>query len=226
LIRDALIRLCTAAERSLQATPAPEEIRETVLETIAGLNALGAEKLSAAARADLSLAQNHLANMGWVSATADDASADNKVSESALANAREWLAALPARGVLDGRHFAAGAGRFLDVLDAAGSAEEIRVAMEQAERLLRHVEIARENALARSMPDLSRGQLALERWDAAILFARIAVRHSDLRFLNAAFKMNDWSLKRHSRPPKLAVELSARFVLSLAEQELAAGALL
>ncbi len=224
MIRGALVRLCTAAERSLQATPALEEIREIILETVAGLNALDARALSMTAHADLALTQKHIARLGWVSPAAEDAGTDT--NESALRAAREWLAALPARGVLDGGRFAAGAGKFLDVLDAAGSADEIRAAMEQAERLLRHVEVARENALARSTPEVSREQLALERWDVAILFARIAVRHDDLRFLNAAFKMNDWSLKRYPQLSKLGVELRARFVLSLAEQELAAGALL
>lgn len=224
MIRGALVRLCTAAERSLQATPAPEEIREIILETVAGLNALDARALPATVRADLALAQKHIACLGWLSAAAADAATDT--SESALRAAREWLAAIPARGVIEGGRFTAGVGKSLDALDAAGSAEEIRVAMEQVERLLRHVEVARENALARSTPELTREQLTLERWDVAILFARIAVRHDDLRFLNAAFKMNDWSLKRYPQLSKLGVELRARFVLSLAEQELAAGALL
>jgi len=53
----------------------------------------------------------------------------------------------------------------------------------------------------------------------AVLFARAARRRGDLRFLNAAFKLNDWAYPVHRRirpGPRLA-----RYLLSLAEQETA-----
>ncbi len=53
----------------------------------------------------------------------------------------------------------------------------------------------------------------------AILFARAARRRGDLRFLNAALKINDWAYSPHRRirpGPR-----RGRYLLSLAEQEMA-----
>ena len=142
-----------------------------------------------------------------------------------LKSARAWSVSLTPSGVLDSGRFAVGAGAFLDVLHAQGSIDEQVFALAQAERLMRHVEVKRDLALLHSFPESGRGEMILETLDVAILFARIAMRRRDLRFLNTAFKMNDAYLEQYGRV-QLAADRRVRFLLSLAEQERAAGALL
>jgi hypothetical protein len=224
-MRALLSRALAVAENMLQEAPTPEEIRETVLEMYEALSALPPEKASAAIARDVALSAGLLAKLKWIdaaAAAADETAADDKL----LTSARAWKAALSQGGVLQAGRVAAGAGVFLDVLGGHGNSGESQFAMEQAERLLRHVEVKRQQALAQVSPEIPPQRLTMEKWDVAILFSRGSVRHGDLRFLNAALKMNDWSLKSHGRRPRLSVEQRARFLLSLTEQESAAGALL
>jgi hypothetical protein len=61
------------------------------------------------------------------------------------------------------------------------------------ERLLRHVEIRRQTALSfPAAARLSPGQARLERLRFTLACLEIAVGCDDLRFLNAALKLNDW----------------------------------
>lgn len=86
----------------------------------------------------------------------------------------------------------------------------------ELERLLRWVEVKRQAALelAGKHDQISEW---LERHAIAILFSRAAREMSDLRYLNAALKLNDWAFPAHQRmrsgPP------IARYLWSLAEQE-------
>lgn len=74
---------------------------------------------------------------------------------------------------------------------------------EWLETLLRHVEVRRKQALGRLPDGKPEGQL-LERSQMAYLFSRVAVDRTDMRYLNAALKLNDWSFRdarrRASRP--------------------------
>jgi hypothetical protein len=86
------------------------------------------------------------------------------------------------------------------------------------ESLLRHVETRRRAGL-RLLSAREGGDPWMEWLAIAILFARAARRRGDLRFLNAALKINDWAYPSHRRirlGPRLA-----RYLLSLAEQETA-----
>jgi hypothetical protein len=82
------------------------------------------------------------------------------------------------------------------------------------EALLRHVELRRKNCL-----QLRGRHGPSDRWfevhDTAILLSRWAGRSSDIRYLNAAMKLNDWALVVHRRsvPPNLL----ARYMLSISE---------
>jgi len=62
------------------------------------------------------------------------------------------------------------------------------------ETLLRHVEVRRRQALGRLPDGKPEGQL-LERSQTAYLFSRVAVDRADMRYLNAALKLNDWSFQ-------------------------------
>jgi hypothetical protein len=222
LIRGLLDRICSTAERILTATPTGDEIRKVALDTYHSLSRLDGAKASESVREDLALAARHLAGLEWIDSPPSTTNLPDP-KDDRLPQAREWRAALPKGGVLEGGSFAAGAGVLLDVLDETGSDEERGFALAQAERVLRHVEVKREHSLAHASPGVEPARLIVEKHGVAILFTRVALRHRDLRFLNAALKMNDWSLKRSGGA---GPEQRARFLLSLAEQESAMRALL
>lgn len=95
----------------------------------------------------------------------------------------------------------------------------------EMEKTLRHVEVKRRQCFVTSeSPRLTHTQLWNKRHEIAILFCRYARLHNDLRYLNAAFKLNDWAFKRyqHSRPS----EAKTMYLAALQEQELAAQELL
>ena len=114
-----------------------------------------------------------------------------------------------------------GAGQELDRLDSQGESRQVS---EILEKLLRHVEVKREKSLGKFTQSLTPAQAWLERCNVSILFSRAARRHHDLRFLNAALKMNEWYFQKigNSRSP----EITTRYLLALAEQELSAKELL
>jgi hypothetical protein len=224
LIRGMLNVICLKAEQALTATPSSGEISDKILKIHRTLSGAGRESLSSRALSDLALAEKCLAEVKLIDAPPMYAS-NPEDDAGLLKSARAWSVSLTPRGVLDCGRFAVGAGAFLDVLHAQGSIDEQVFALAQAERLMRHVEVKRDLALLHSFPESGRGEMILERLDVAILFARIAMRRRDLRFLNTAFKMNDAYLKQFGRV-RLAADRRVRFLLSLAEQERAAGALL
>ncbi len=82
--------------------------------------------------------------------------------------------------------------------------------------LLRHVELKRREAL-RLRPGGTPLETWMERDETAILFVRAAKTWGDLRYLNAAMKLNDWGYAVHRRA--VPVQLRARYLLALAEQE-------
>jgi hypothetical protein len=86
------------------------------------------------------------------------------------------------------------------------------------ESLLRHVELRRERALER-IKAWGPEPFWLERHEAAILLAAATRRSHDPRYLNAAFKLNDyaWRAHRHFRLDPRHV----KYLRSLAEAELA-----
>ena len=224
MIRAALIRACIAAENRLKATPAASEVRRVMLQLFHSLENPAQRKLEFSPKYDLALASARMAALGMVLHPLPQPAGAPAADQ--LQTVRVWRSALRPKGVLDAGKFAPGAGRFLDTLDALGDPSDQAFALEQSERLMRHVEVRREFALSQSFLDLPAAQLLLERWDVAILFSRISARHRDLRFLNTAFKLNDWSLRRLSRRTgSLDADHRARFLLSLAEQESAAGEL-
>lgn len=86
------------------------------------------------------------------------------------------------------------------------------------ERIMRHVELRRAQAFP-PRPGISIEGLWVEKHQAAMLLARASQILGDLRFLNAALKLNDLSYRHHRR-----FQLDLRHILylrALAEQELA-----
>ena len=135
-----------------------------------------------------------------------------------------WVRCVPDGKVITARRLVAGTGRWLRAIEAVGADTHREFLDRSLEALLRNVEIRRQRCLQPLLPAADVNALWLEKHDVAILFASTARRRRDLRFLNAAFKLNDWAFRPHRRlapGPRLA-----RYLLALSHQELAAAELL
>jgi hypothetical protein len=137
---------------------------------------------------------------------------------------KKWKNELPEDKVVHNGIVCTGSGKYLDWIDAHCQPEERGFIKNNLDLLLRHVEIQRDHCLTRFEPAIDENQRWCEKQDIAILFSHHARRSQDLRFLNAAFKLNDWDYQRFfvlSYPA-----LSSHFLLAFAEQEFAAQELL
>ena len=138
--------------------------------------------------------------------------------DASLEPAMQWLGALGDDPVVVHSVVRKDAGRMLDVIDGSAPEavrERIRVHLET---LMRHVEVKREDCLSRFEPTVEdRTQRALQYLNVAILFSRRAKREMDIRFLNAALKLNDWAI--YADFPQAGSVVDARLLLSVAEQE-------
>lgn len=162
-------------------------------------------------RQDLRLLENLMVSLGWQT-YGSPAKLENR-QPSATDFGDLDIEHCFVRGILR-----PGCGRYLDLISSIGPQADALM-----ERLLRHVEVKRQKALRKFAPDLSAEAQWLERCDVSILFSHYARRRKDLRFLNAALKMNEWYLKESQRGTDA---VQARLLLALAEQELSAGELL
>lgn len=126
-----------------------------------------------------------------------------------------WHQGLPGERVIDRNGLIPGTGlMLLSILD--GPSGHQAFLQTELERLLRRVEIKRRAALALA-PDADTSTSRMEQHAVAILFSRAARHFQDLRFLNAALKLNDWAFPSHRRlrsGPNID-----RYLWSLAEQE-------
>ena len=107
-------------------------------------------------------------------------------------------------------------GNYLDILDHSNK-DHLAFVKAAMESLLKHVEIKRKKFLKAFSHNLSIREMFLEGLAISVLFSRYAYRHKDLRFLNTAFKINDWAfpkLKRENNSKSLSL-----FLLALTEQE-------
>ena len=150
---------------------------------------------------------------------------DLATEQAALAAAQTWLQATSSRNVLERGVLLVGSADELRVLLNAGLDPYARGWLDdQLERLLRHVETRRQEALQQFSPALDKTTACLERHAVISLFLQITRVRNDLRFLNAALKLNDWALKAHRRlaadDPRLL-----RYVGNLVEQQALLNAL-
>ena len=125
---------------------------------------------------------------------------DPTAEQAALTAARTWLQATSPRNILERSVLLAGSADHLRVLlnteldRSAGAWLD-----DQRERLLRHVETRRHESLQHFSPALDKTAACQERHAVTRLFLQIARNRGDLRFLNAALKLNDWALPAHRR---------------------------
>ena len=90
---------------------------------------------------------------------------------------------------------------------------------ENMEDLLRHVEVKRKDSLLIN-PHAKSSEAWLEKHTVSIAFSVYARKTHDFRFLNAAFKLNDWAYPNHKRQP-VGRQL-IRYLWALAEAETSA----
>jgi hypothetical protein len=135
-----------------------------------------------------------------------------------------WLNSLTDGQVLQKNVLIAGTGQYLDLLAAQPGRGHGELVEANLEILLRHTEVKRRRCFSALRPPAPPEQLWFERHDIAILFCHQARRYGDLRFLNAAFKLNDWAFRRYRGCSDW--KRLCRYLKALAEQEKAARELL
>ncbi|MDP2964975.1 MAG: hypothetical protein Q8N39_02920 [Pelolinea sp.] len=172
---------------------------------------------------DLERVKDNLIILGWIEGTKaipnQKQGANKKISPEAV----EWVNCLEDGKVINKGIIVNGASVYLDMLDK--NSRDLKVFTSDAmESLLKHVEVKRKKALNAFSQDLSAENMLLEGLAISILFSHAARRHTDLRFLNAALKMNDWYY------PKLRIAVDGKpliyYLLALTEQEICAVELL
>jgi len=192
----------------------PSDVREFLLKEYEVLR-------DSAAGGELAALTSFLARLGWVeseSVTEEDLS----YSESDINDAINWMERLESDNVIKGGVAVVGAGMNLDILDAFDlDMEWVGV---QAQRLLQHVESRRSKSLTNFKTEINAQQIFAERTALSVFFSRYARRHGDLRFINTAFKLNEWLMVDYRRIQ--GQDLKIRFLLALAEQENSAKELL
>jgi hypothetical protein len=129
---------------------------------------------------------------------------------------RKWLGFLPEGKLTPSKGISVGTGDILLALLDSHLPEATAFLQPSLETLLRHVETRRKDCLPLSPPGPAEAAW-MEKHAFAILFARTSRHQRDLRFLNAAMKMNDWAYPGHRRLP-VGPRL-VRYLLALAEQE-------
>jgi len=133
---------------------------------------------------------------------------------------QKWLGSLPEGKLILPRGIPVGTGDLLLALLESDVPEATALLPPMLESLLRHVETRRRDCLPLNAPGPVEARW-MEKHAVAILFARASRRQRDLRFLNAAIKMNDWAYPGHRRLP-VGPRL-VRYLLALAEQERSAS---
>ena len=153
----------------------------------------------------------------FLSAHTDAVKANPAFSEMDAGIAADWHKSLPDGKPFTKDAFVPGLASVLEWMDAHGAKDQKAFATTWLEKLLRHVEVRRKACLPALTLPVSPDQLLLERYAIAALFCRVARRHHDLRYLNAAFKLNDWAFA-NAQSKSSPVLLSA-FLHALEEQE-------
>ncbi len=148
-----------------------------------------------------------------------------KISEvQDIREIQNWLNPIEETIVVKRNIVKVGSGKYLDILDRNTDKKQKSSVLRNLERLLRHIEVKRNLSLTHFDEKIDKDQIWLERHSICILFCRVARRHNDLRFLNAALKLNDFYFREYQKR-KLSNRRTS-FLLALCEQEYTAMELL
>lgn len=202
----------------LSYDPGPEDIRRFVQEHFQRFKEDERSKIEN--QADLTVLQVCMIDLGWLDHRQKVSTPKHEVGEID----QQWLTCLKDKKIFTKGVLQPGSGKYLDMLDEAAQSTEKALTADVLEKLLRHVEIRREKSLGKFTKDITEEQNWIEKFDISILFSRTARRHNDLRFLNAAMKMNEWYMAK-LKTSKLDKSM-ARLLLALAEGEISARELL
>jgi hypothetical protein len=170
------------------------------------------------AEQELVLARSLAARAGLLPPLTSELPSAREADPQALGEAEAWLTRLGDQKIISRAGLAIGTGAALTTFLVQPASARSFSLESTMEALLRHIETRRQSGL--SLSPASEGSDPWMEWLAvAILFSRASRLWSDLRFLNAAVKLNDWGYPSH-RHLRLGPRL-ARYLLSLAEQEAA-----
>jgi hypothetical protein len=161
--------------------------------------------------------------LGWIRVKTTNRIANLSNHEEALAEATKWVDTLKNGKVIQNDFISDQAGFFLDILDDRCGKENSFFA-DSIESLLKYVEVYRKKILANILRSGNTENNYLKWISVSILFSRTSRRHNDLRFLNAALKLDDMFFPKMKNQNKDKSLLN--YLIALTEQELSAMELL
>ena len=165
--------------------------------------------------------KNNLVYLGWIEQ--DDAVRADTNRRNIRSTVYQWVENLSNGKIIDHGIIATSAGANLDWLDDNG--EDLNgFTSTSIEALLKFVEVKRKKALKAFSRELTSDERIQEGLRISMLLSRASRRRGDLRFINTAFKMNDWyyPILKSSRTEKYLID----YLLALTEQEKSAAEML
>lgn len=147
---------------------------------------------------------------------------EEPVSRQEIEKSRGWVQALGETHAIKRGVIIPGVGKHLDILDEEQEGTDF--VHKELESFLRHVETKRRRSITEFSEVLSEQQKLYERICISVLFSRHARRNNDPRFLNAAFKLNEWLISSYQKMKD--DYLRSFLLLALAEQEFSAKELI
>lgn len=206
---------------SFESYLSASEIKEFVLKNFYQLN-IGLKKDERIDSEFIELKSN-LAILSWIEQEDPERSEMKNAGEDDRSNVYQWFNNLKNNKIISQGIIAKGSGENLDWLDERN--EDLNGFIASAlESILRIVEVKRKKILRAFSQDLAGDEKIREGLRISILLSRASRRHDDLRYLNAAFKMNDWyySVIRSAASENSLIY----YLLALTEQEKSAAELL
>jgi hypothetical protein len=200
---------------------AASEIKEYVLSKYAQLTSK--PKNSNVVDRELFELKTNLTILGWIEENGSLQTDENKNEEDARSLVDQWFKDLKNSKIIDQGLIVKGTGANLDWLD--DNDKDLKDFKTSAlESILRIVEVKRKSIINALSQDLTHDEKIREGLMISIMLSRASRRHEDLRYLNAALKMNDWyfPICRKLKSEKTSV----LYLLALTEQERSAAVML
>jgi len=158
----------------------------------------------------------NLAALGWIELK-DSFPIEKKLNDrNGRSIVYQWFTNLKNGRIIEQGIIANGAGENLDWLDENNEDLDGHKA-EAIESILKIVEVKRKKTMEAFSRELTYDEKVQEGLRISILISRASRRHKDLRYLNAALKLNDWyfSICRKTKSKQTQVF----YLLALTEQE-------
>jgi hypothetical protein len=199
----------------------PNEAKDFVLKKYGKINQKDTlEKLNSD---EINRINENLTTLGWIEGTKIKHDLNQFISKETIEEATKWANSMENGKVINNGLISNGAGFYLDILDERGGILR-DFTFDSIESLLKYVEVKRKKILSMILKSHNIENDFLQWIDISILFCRTSRRHKDLRFLNAALKMNDFFFLKMKNEKEGKPLLN--FLLALTEQEISAAELL